>query len=182
MHENAVIASALDILPTRRTLRARITALPYAMSISETEQIRRTMSILGKRNTGVKKHLSDEERAARSARMRAQIDAGKMKRGPAKRGGEKDHAEAAKCFRKAAEQGDALAQNNLGVCYHKGEGVEKDYAEAYAWYNLSSTTHEKAGKARDALEKTMSPQQVADAQKRTKELRATVEVNAKAAK
>ena len=35
---------------------------------------------------------------------------------------------------KAAEQGDASAQFNLGVCYGHGEGVEKDYKEAFKWY------------------------------------------------
>jgi len=92
----------------------------------------------------------------------------------------KDYAEAVKWYRKAAEQGDAGAQFNLGLSYYKGEGVEKDYAEAYAWWNLASKTNKDAAKYRDDLEKKMSPQQVADAQKRTKELRGMIE--AKAAK
>ena len=95
-------------------------------------------------------------------------------------GVEKDFVEAVKWYRKAAEQGHAFAQSNLGVCYANGYGVEKDYAEAYAWWNLASKTNKDAAKYRDNLEKMMSPQQVADAQKRTKELRAIVE--AKAAK
>lgn len=57
--------------------------------------------------------------------------------------------------------------------------MEKDYAEAYAWYNLASKTDEDAAKNRDDLEKKMSPQQVADAQKRTKELRAQIEAKLK---
>ena len=92
----------------------------------------------------------------------------------------KDYAEAVKWYRKAAEQGDADAQYMLGGCYRDGEGVEKDFVEAYAWWNLASATQKAPGKSRDILEKKMSPQQVADAQKRTKELRAIVE--AKAAK
>src|SRR5882757_7174894 len=35
----------------------------------------------------------------------------------------KDHAEAAKWYRKAAEQNYAKAQHNLGFCYAHGEGV-----------------------------------------------------------
>ena len=91
------------------------------------------------------------------------------------KGVERDYAEAAKWYRKAAEQGDALAQFSLGEMYRLGKGVEKDYAEAYAWLNLAANRHETAGKTRDALEKRMSQQQVADAQKRTKELKRLIE-------
>jgi TPR repeat protein len=41
-------------------------------------------------------------------------------------------------IRKSAEQGDAEAQNKLGVCYAKGEGVKKDEAEAVKWYRLAA--------------------------------------------
>ena len=34
----------------------------------------------------------------------------------------------------AAESGDALAQNRLGLCYHCGDGVRKDDSEAAKWY------------------------------------------------
>ena len=75
-------------------------------------------------------------------------------------------------LKKDAEAGKAEAQFNLGVMYNSGVGVEKDYAGAYAWFNLAAANgNENAGKDRDALEKRMSPQQVADAQKRTKELK-----------
>ena len=50
----------------------------------------------------------------------------------------KDHAEAAKWYRKAAEQNYAEAQYNLGVCYYKGEGVAKDQAEAVKWYRKAA--------------------------------------------
>lgn len=36
--------------------------------------------------------------------------------------------------RKAAEQGDAGAQVNLGEVYDKGLGVAQDYVEAVKWY------------------------------------------------
>jgi len=41
-------------------------------------------------------------------------------------------------FLKAAEQGDAEAQKNLGRMYFKGEGVTRDYAEAEKWYRKSA--------------------------------------------
>jgi len=45
-----------------------------------------------------------------------------------------DYAETTKWFLKAAEQGEAVAQYNLGVMYDTGKGVPQDYAEARKWY------------------------------------------------
>ena len=45
----------------------------------------------------------------------------------------KDEVEAVKWYRKAADQGFADAQYNLGVCYHDGTGVAKDEVEAVNW-------------------------------------------------
>jgi TPR repeat protein len=92
---------------------------------------------------------------------------------------EKDYAEAVKWFRKSAEQNDARAQNSLGFCYANGQGVEKDYAEGYAWVILADLTDGKVARDRDLLKNAMSPQEVADAQKRTKELRAQIEAKLK---
>ena len=41
-------------------------------------------------------------------------------------------------LRKAAEQGDANAQCNLGVCYEYGQGVDKDETEATKWYRKAA--------------------------------------------
>jgi TPR repeat protein len=41
-------------------------------------------------------------------------------------------------YKKAAEQGDATAQNNLGDCYYKGEGIEQDYEQAVYWYKKAA--------------------------------------------
>ena len=43
--------------------------------------------------------------------------------------------------------------------------------DAYAWVNLAAAKDFKHAEARDLLEKQMTPQQIADAQKRTKELK-----------
>ena len=40
--------------------------------------------------------------------------------------------------RRLAEQGDALAQSNLGVMYDNGEGVPEDDAEAVRWYRMAA--------------------------------------------
>ncbi len=47
-------------------------------------------------------------------------------------------AEATKWFRKAAEQGDVMAQYNLGIMYDVGRGVTQDYAEAVKWYGKAA--------------------------------------------
>jgi TPR repeat protein len=49
-----------------------------------------------------------------------------------------NYAEAAKCFSKAAEQGHAKAQNQLGYMYFVGQGVPKDYAKAVQWCRKSA--------------------------------------------
>jgi uncharacterized protein len=49
-----------------------------------------------------------------------------------------DFAEAAKWYRKAADQGFAEAQNNLGVLYASGQGVPQDYVEAVRLFGLAA--------------------------------------------
>ena len=44
----------------------------------------------------------------------------------------------AELYQKAAEQGDADAQNNLGLCYVHGCGVEQNYSEALKWLRKSA--------------------------------------------
>ncbi|MFZ7136482.1 tetratricopeptide repeat protein [Avibacterium avium] len=45
-----------------------------------------------------------------------------------------DFATAFKLWLPLAEQGNAVAQNSLGVMYEKGQGIKQDYAEAVKWY------------------------------------------------
>lgn len=97
-------------------------------------------------------------------------------------GVEKDYAEAVKWWRKSAEQNNSSAQVGLGGSYQFGHGVEKDYSEAYAWYNLAAIKITGAAEFRDDLENKMSPQQIADAQQRTKQLRALIDSKTKNAK
>ena len=87
----------------------------------------------------------------------------------------KDKRESVIWYWKAAEQGLAEAQYNLGYAYANGAGVTKDYLEAYAWYNLAAANGSEGGKlSRDELERKLLPQQVAEGQKRTKELAAKI--------
>lgn len=50
----------------------------------------------------------------------------------------RDPAEAAKWYRKAAEQGSAGAQLLLGGFYARGEGVARDYSQARTWYRRAA--------------------------------------------
>ena len=49
-----------------------------------------------------------------------------------------DYATALAGFRNYAEQGNTIAQSNLGFMYANGEGVPKDDAEAVRWYRLAA--------------------------------------------
>lgn len=40
--------------------------------------------------------------------------------------------------KKSAEEGDAVAQHNLGNMYHKGDGTLTDKKQAYYWYKKSA--------------------------------------------
>ena len=49
-----------------------------------------------------------------------------------------DDAVAEKWYRKAAEQGSAEAQNNLGLMFVLGRGVPQDDVEAVKWYRKAA--------------------------------------------
>jgi clan AA aspartic protease (TIGR02281 family) len=87
--------------------------------------------------------------------------------------------EAAKWLRKAADQGAAQAQFNLGGMYLDGQGVPQDYVQAYKWYILASSRYppsdemkrQEAVQYRDYIGSRMSPRQIAEAQKLAREWR-----------
>lgn len=54
------------------------------------------------------------------------------------RGVQQNPFEAAKWYRKAAEQGHARAQRNLAACYDAGRGVIADATEAARWYRAAA--------------------------------------------
>lgn len=49
-----------------------------------------------------------------------------------------DYATALRLLRPLAEQGDAVAQFNLGLIYQDGQGVPQDYTEAVRWFRLAA--------------------------------------------
>ena len=49
-----------------------------------------------------------------------------------------DSKEAAKWWRRAAEQGEAVSQYNLGLMYEQGRRIRQDKNEAIKWYRKSA--------------------------------------------
>jgi TPR repeat protein len=77
-----------------------------------------------------------------------------------------NYAEAVKWYRLAADQGDADAQFFLGTMYEQGHGVPQDYVQAHMWYNLAGAQgHVDGVKFRDKMAGSMTPGQIAEAQR-----------------
>ncbi|MBI3441868.1 MAG: sel1 repeat family protein [Proteobacteria bacterium] len=88
----------------------------------------------------------------------------------------KDDVEAAKWYRKAADQIYHSAKYKLGDLYAKGQGVPQDYVEAYYWYSLGmnqQNNYDDYAKERDAVAKQLTPDQITAVQKRVKEWQPT---------
>src|SRR5437867_1804409 len=84
----------------------------------------------------------------------------------------KDEAEAAKWYRRAAEQGFAAAQYELGACFANGLGVIRDHVAAYELMNLASAQgHELAKQYLSVVETRMTVEQVAEAQRLAREFK-----------
>ena len=49
-----------------------------------------------------------------------------------------EQAVAFKAFRKAADEGNARGQLNLGLCYATGKGIRRDSFEAMKWFQMAS--------------------------------------------
>jgi TPR repeat protein len=107
-------------------------------------------------------------KAAEQGDAEAQLNLGLIYRNG--EGTPKDDKQAFYWFTKAAEQGDYKAQFFMGFMYDMGKGTLKDSILAYAWYNVSASQGlEPAFKNRDSLEEAMTPNQIAEAQKLSKE-------------
>jgi len=87
------------------------------------------------------------------------------------RGVPQNYPEAMKWYRLAADQGHLPAQYSLGKGYALGEGVSQDLVEAYARYSVAAIGSLKKGvKERDAVASKLTPDQLAEGQKRATEL------------
>ncbi len=87
----------------------------------------------------------------------------------------RDYAEAVKWYRKAAKQGYSQAQFNVGVMYGEGTGVPQNNVQAHMWFSLAASrfppgeNRDKAAQGRDMLAAIMTPAQIVEAQKLTRE-------------
>lgn len=85
-----------------------------------------------------------------------------------------DYREAVRWYQKAAQQQNTDAQYNIGLMYRDGKGVPQDFLVAHMWLNLAASKstgddQKKYSAARDALAVKMTPQQIAEAQRLTRE-------------
>ena len=70
-----------------------------------------------------------------------------------------------------AKAGDTVAMALLGIMYDNGEGVIEDDVEAYAWFNVAAAKGQKmVAEKRDNIKKSMTPEQIAEGQKRSREI------------
>ena len=86
-------------------------------------------------------------------------------------GVQKSDVDAAKWFRRAADQGVVFAQLNLGLLYAAGNGVPQDSVEALKWYTLAASgpSPQIFSLSRNRLSGELTDQQKAEAARRAAE-------------
>ena len=87
------------------------------------------------------KRKAEEKRkqeAEEEARRKAQEEAEKNYNIGIEHYKKEEYSEAAKWYKKAAEQGHAEAQCQLARCYSWGHGLTKDYSKAFEWYKKAA--------------------------------------------
>ncbi len=88
-----------------------------------------------------------------------------------------DYAGAVTWWQTAADRGVAIAQLNLSVMYANGDGIEQDYVKSHMYANLAAAhlplgeDRDIAVKNRDIIAKTLTPAQLAEAQRLASEWR-----------
>jgi TPR repeat protein len=128
-------------------------------------------------------------RAAQRGDVIAQVELGL--RYAEGKGVPQDFREAANWNRRAAQQGDPTGQANLGKLYAEGKGVPPDSVVAYMWLNLATTGYSVAeegnlgrimaenradtARLRDIVAEHMTPAQIAEAQRLTREWKVRAE-------
>jgi TPR repeat protein len=87
-----------------------------------------------------------------------------------------DLKESFRWYERAAKQGNCIAQGALGRFYATGKVVPMDGVVAYMWLNLAAAGgNESAGKNREVLGRAMTPEQIGEAQKLSREWKAKQE-------
>lgn len=86
----------------------------------------------------------------------------------------KDISQAQFWYRKAAEQADPYAEASLGILFNFGKGVERNYVQAYMWYERAAM-HSQGGnkdsivEMRDGIADNLTPQQIEEAKRLARE-------------
>ena len=76
-----------------------------------------------------------------------------------------DYVPAIRVFRTLAEQGNAKAQNVLGVMFRKGEGVAKNPVRARMWFSFAAKRGEAGARAElREVSRTMTAQEISQAE------------------
>lgn len=71
-----------------------------------------------------------------------------------------------KALKKAAEQGMAEAQHNLGLMYARGEGIPENRVQAYAWFSIAAAQGDDSARDnKEIVAKNMTSAEIAEAQK-----------------
>jgi uncharacterized protein len=83
----------------------------------------------------------------------------------------KDLSEARRWYRQAADRGDPFAEASLGILFNFGKGVQRDYVQAYMWYDRAASHLREGGdrdsivEMRDRLVAKLTPAQIAEARR-----------------
>ena len=119
--------------------------------------------------------------AAARGHAGAQVNLGRLYRDG--RGVRQDDAAAVRWYQRAADQGHPFAQFNLALMYRAGDGVAQDDVAAHMWLSLAAArlagdereaaaaARARAVDSRAALERRMSPGQVAAAERLARQWR-----------
>jgi len=124
-----------------------------------------------RKGNGVEIDLAESLRwyrlAAEQGNVNAQITAGFIYYDG--KSGLQDAKEAMHWARLAAQQGHVVAQSLLGVIHAQGKGVPKNAVAAHVWYSTAfENGYQNAGRLRDNLETTMTPEQITQAAEKAK--------------
>jgi TPR repeat protein len=85
---------------------------------------------------------------------------------------QRDFGRALRHWAPLAQRGDGAAQYNLGRMYARGEGVQRDFQEAYKWFTLAALAGRPEGeRARRAVSHSMTPVQMAEGLRRAEQWR-----------
>ena len=83
---------------------------------------------------------------------------------------EEETTEGLRMLGDAANSGSAAAQGQLAERLSTGDGMAQNYVEAYRWANIASSAgSEDATKLRDTIIKLMTPEQIAEGQRLTRQ-------------